>query len=192
MNQTDESKVIDKNPDLLLSDLPHLISAINDSDYQALIKKYYSLFFAVESKRKLHFTKRFGYISQEIEEKHQEILRLAEDPMVMTNLDFILSAIINANEDAFISNYIKEKNVEFCGMGTTRKALKVGDNSILKFARHLYSSDNVTEHFLLVPNKIKRITVPNSTTICVEEEPYLSKTHNGKKMTEQDIEHFLM
>lgn len=192
LNQTDESKVIDKNRDLLLSDLPYLISAIKDSDYQVLIKKYYSLFFAAESKRKLHFIKRVGYISKEIEEKYQEILRLAEDPMVFTNLDFILSAIINANEGDFIIDRIKGKDVEFGGMGTTRKVLKVGDDSILKFARHLYSDENVTEHFLLCPNKLKKITVSNSTTIYIEEEPYLSKTHNGRKMTEQDIENFLM
>lgn len=192
LNQTDESKVIDKNRDLLLSDLPYLISAIKDSDYQVLIKKYYSLFFAAESKRKLHFIKKVGYISKEIEEKYQEILRLAEDPMVFTNLDFILSAIINANEGDFIIDRIKGKDVEFGGMGTTRKVLKVGDDSILKFARHLYSDENLTEHFLLCPNKLKKITVSNSTTIYIEEEPYLSKTHNGKKMTEQDIENFLM
>lgn len=193
-NNPKVNKVGAKEPDLLLSDLPYLISVISqdDSDYQALIKKYYSLFFAAESKRKLHFVQKLGYIPNETEEKYREIFRLAEEPMVMTNLDFILSAIINAKEEEFIIDYIKGKNIEYGGMGTTRKALKVGEDRVLKFARHLYSDENVTEHFLLCPNKLKKINTATSAPIYIEEEPYLSKSHNGQKMTKQDIENFLM
>lgn len=110
--------------------------------------------------------------------------------MIINNLDFILTSVINANEESFIIDCIKGKNVEFEGMGTTRKVFKVGDDYVLKFARNLYCKDNVTEHFLLAPTELKVINFENSRPIYIEKENYLSKTYDGKKITVEDIENF--
>lgn len=190
----DTPEALQEKDELLLSDLPYLISvfAEQDSDYQDIIKQYYDQFFAAESKRKLHFFKKIGYISKKTEKKYREILRMADDPMIMNNLDFILTSIINANEESFIIDCVKGKNIEFEGMGTTRKVFKVGDDYVLKFARHLHCKDNVTEHFLLAPTQLKIINTENSEPIYIEKENYLSKIYNGKKMTKEDIENFLI
>ncbi len=192
-NEEKSSLNKEKEPEFLLSDLPFLISQIADEDkkYKELIDKYYRCFFNAESKRKLHLVREIGYILPEIKERYQEIFRFAEDPMVMTNLDFILSTVINANEESFISDYIMGKDVVYEGMGTTRKVFKVGEEHILKFARSLHRKNNVTKHFLLAPNDIRIISVGNFAPVYIERENYLSKYHNGKYMTEKDIDNFL-
>lgn len=161
-------------------------------EYKELLKKYYSTFFYTESTAKLHFVDNLNYIDEKIEEKYREIFRIAKEPMVKNNLDFVLSSVINAEEEDFIMDFIKDKELEYCDKGTTRTAFKIGSDKILKFARHLYRKNNATSHFLLAPTDLKVISVNNGRPIYIERQEYLSKVYNGKPMTKEDIENFLM
>lgn len=194
--EEDSSKLFSTHLPFILSNAIRLGNAGYEDykifkEYENLVKKYYSIFFYAESKGKISFVDNIDYMEQGIKEKYGEILRIAEEQMVKTNLDFILTTIINAKEEDFLINVIKGKEFRYLDKGSTRKAFICGDDKVVKFARHLYEDNNVPEHFLLAPTQTKVIVPKDSMPIYIEVQDYLSKVHNGEYMNENDITNFL-
>lgn len=188
-----------QEPKLFLSHLPCLLSELlklsrdrEYVEYKELLKKYYSTFFYAESKQKIRFVNNLNYIDNEIHQKYWEIFRIAKNPIVQNTLDFILSSVINAEEEGFIMNFIKDEEFNYFDKGSTRKVFKIGNDKILKFARFLHSENNITRHFLLAPTALKVISVNNGRHIYIERQENLSKVYNGIPMTKEDIENFLV
>lgn len=183
---------LDKKPPILRSHIPFLMSRLNkENKYQDILENFYELFFEAESKSKLAFAENVKYITENIKEKYQEILRIAKDPMVRISLDLILTTIINAHEESYIIDYIKGQDFSYGGTGTIRKVFKVGEDKVLKFSRSLYDKNSIRHHFLLAPTELRVIDEKDLPTVFIEKQEYLSDSYNGKKITEQDIDNFL-
>lgn len=132
-----------------------------------------------------------NYLPANIRQKYAYLSQMYMSSSVPHKTEKMLDILLNHQEEDFIKNYIKDKDINYLSEGTTAQCFRIGDDKVLKLSMMKHMRDTITKHFLLAPTEMKIIYDENNKPILyIEEQNFLSKVHNGIPMNDGDLENY--
>lgn len=152
--------------------------------------QYFELFFWAEAEQKMRFFDHFvDRISEDSLSEYRDFLKLYQYQK-NRDIDRKLTILVNHNKELLITDFIKGRETSYISSGTTTSVFRVGDQ-VLKLSLQKHEPNTERDTFLIAPTELQIVYNDDNPILYIEKQPYLSKTHNGKRMTDADIGYFL-
>lgn len=197
--------LIKNNPDIEENDLLRFINNDNGIKsripyfYTKLSKKFdkysnikniivnnFELFFDSESSKKMEL---YSLLSDEVDidriKEYKDLYRLYH-AYENSDVDLLLTTLINRNDYYFLNDILALKDVEYIGSGTTTTVYKVEDK-VIKFTKNKHEENTFDKKIFLLAPTITKYISKNEEMMVLEIQDYLSDTYEGIGITKEDI-----
>lgn len=168
-----------------------LTNYVYNASLKAFLVKHFDEFLDIEVNEKMYFIERLkNSLPKDIKEKYDYLFKIYRVSMLPMNTLKSLNIALKHNDEGFIKDYVGNEDVSYIQSGSSSQAFKIGEDKVLKFCKLKHMEDTETESFLLAPTERKIIYEDKKPILYIEEQGYLSKTHNGVYMNDRDLDNF--
>ena len=168
-----------------------LTNYIYNASLKAFLVNHFEELLDMEVNEKMYFIERLkNSLPKDIKEKYDYLFKIYRVSMLPMNTLKSLNIALKHNDEGFIKDYVGNEDVSYIQSGSSSQALKIGEDKVLKFCKLKHMEDTETESFLLAPTKREIIYEDKKPILYIEEQGYLSKTHNGVCMNDRDLDNF--
>lgn len=152
--------------------------------------QYFELFFRAEAEQKMRL---FDYFADKIPDyflsKYGDFLKLYQYQK-NRDIDRKLTILVNYDKDLLISDFLRGRETFYMNSGTTTSVFMV-DKQVLKLSLRKHEPNTERNLFLIAPTDLQIVCDDSANPILyVEKQSYLSKIHNGQRMTNEDVKCF--
>jgi len=169
-----------------------LFYAERDKRIKDMMIDNFELFFKAESRSKMSIINYFyDDLPEDITEKYNQFYELYKKmPNNYTNRN--LSILINNILGDFLLNLLNDKEISYLSSGSTTQVFRIGD-LVLKLSSEKHEINTVRDLFLIAPTTTKIIyDKDNKPILVIEVQKYLEKSYDGKSISTDDVEKFLI